>query len=101
MQQLNMITQENAASSDQLTQSSDQLLTLAQNLQEAVGYFNIGNKQGQSDKQTNKTEEKSQPQTTEQTKPKVSKKSGTNKQGPIQNLSNLEKEFDLDNYEKF
>ncbi len=101
MQQLNMITQENAASSDQLTQSSDQLLTLAQNLQEAVGYFNIGNKQGQSDKQTNKTEEKSQPQTTEQTKPKVSKKSGTIKQGPIQNLSNLEKEFDLDNYEKF
>ena len=42
MQQLNMITQENASSSDELTQSSEQLSDLAGNLQEAVGYFNIG-----------------------------------------------------------
>jgi len=42
MQQLNMITQENASSSDELTQSSEQLSELAANLQQAVGYFNIG-----------------------------------------------------------
>ncbi|MFW6267894.1 MAG: methyl-accepting chemotaxis protein, partial [Marinilabiliaceae bacterium] len=42
MQQLNMITQENASSSDELTQSSEQLSDLAANLQQAVGYFSIG-----------------------------------------------------------
>ncbi|WP_235714401.1 methyl-accepting chemotaxis protein [Alkaliflexus imshenetskii] len=97
MQQLNMITQENASSSDELTQSSEQLSGLAQNLQEAVSYFNIGEeKAGQSVPQS-KTE-----------KPSADKKAGSretldsSKPGGIkQNLSNLEKEFDLDNYEKF
>ncbi len=70
MQQLNMITQENASSSDELTQSSEQLSDLAANLQQAVGYFNIGedvtkqvepavgkkdNKQKQDKKQQNKS----------------------------------------------
>lgn len=97
MQQLNMITQENASSSDELTQSSEQLSGLAQNLQEAVSYFNIGEeKAGQSAPQS-KTD-----------KPTADKKAGnretldSSKPGGIkQNLSNLEKEFDLDNYEKF
>lgn len=95
MQQLNIITQENASSSDELTQSSEQLSNLAKNLQEAVSYFNIGDepqmrkiKEDKSDKAATKKSEKAKPVTS----------SGKYVQT---DLSNLEKEFDLDNYEKF
>jgi len=36
-----MITQENASSSDELTQSSNQLSILATNLKQAVGFFKL------------------------------------------------------------
>ncbi len=100
MQQLNMITQENASSSDQLTQSSDLLLRLAQNLQEAVSYFTIGNEEAEGKKRSadsTKTETK----TPEPDKQKTTKKTTSAKQRTVQDLSNLEKEFDMDNYEKF
>lgn len=100
MQQLNMITQENASSSDQLTQSSDLLLRLAQNLQEAVSYFSIGNEDSENKKQSAESG-KAKTKTQETDKPKTAKKTTSAKQRPVQDLSNLEKEFDLDNYEKF
>jgi methyl-accepting chemotaxis protein len=100
MQQLNMITQENASSSDQLTQSSDQLLRLAQNLQEAVSYFSLGNEDKilQTERKPSK---KSETPISGTEKPKTAKKSVGSKQNTIQDLSNLEKEFDMENYEKF
>jgi methyl-accepting chemotaxis protein len=101
MQQLNLITQENASSSDGLTQSSDQLNALAQNLNEAVGYFNMG-KETVSQESVNEAKGKTN-SVTQKEKPnsgKVGAPSTSSK--PYQpNLSNLEKEFDLDNYEKF
>lgn len=98
MQQLNMITQENASSSDELTQSSEQLSVLAQNLQEAVGYFNIGIEE---QKQKNQAKETA---TADSPKPKQSGATAwgsSAKKDLKQDLSNLSKEFDLDNYEKF
>ncbi|MCU4163245.1 methyl-accepting chemotaxis protein [Carboxylicivirga caseinilyticus] len=102
MQQLNMITQENASSSDELTQSSDQLANLADNLHEAVSFFKIGD------------EEELVPETKVESKPvevqkpakaaapaskKVEEKKVTaKKDNPF---SNFDKDFDLDNYEKF
>ena len=105
MQQLNMITQENASSSDQLTQSSDQLLRLAQNLQEAVSYFSLG-KESVEKKIETKNSKMDDPKQTDlkksnADKPFKSQKPSATNQNTIQNLSNLEKEFDMDNYEKF
>jgi methyl-accepting chemotaxis protein len=100
MQQLNMITQENASSSDQLTQSSDQLLRLAQNLQEAVSYFSLG-KEVVAAKKEIKESKKAEPQISKPEKTFSSQKPSPTNQNSIQNLSNLEKEFDMDNYEKF
>ncbi|MGQ1945611.1 methyl-accepting chemotaxis protein [Geofilum sp. OHC36d9] len=100
MQQLNLITQENASSSDELTQSSDQLSVLAQNLKEAVSYFNIG------DEEISQEAAESVKGKTSSTSKNTKEKSGKTKSTPTSksfqpNLSNLEKEFDLDNYEKF
>lgn len=100
MQQLNMITQENASSSDQLTQSSDELLRLAENLQEAVSYFTIGKEEFDGKRQSQQ-KEKAGSQLNETERAKASKSRSTTKNSPIHNLSNLEKEFDMDNYEKF
>jgi len=98
MQQLNMITQENASSSDELTQSSEQLSDLAQNLQEAVSYFNIGN--DTTERQPEQRKE-TQPAASKKARPKISEGAPQSDKGLKQSLSNLEKEFDLDNYEKF
>lgn len=100
MQQLNMITQENASSSDQLTQSSDQLLRLAQNLQEAVSYFSIGN-EDVGGKTHQRVSDNVVTRSGEPAKTKTIRKQTASKQSQIQDLSNLEKEFDMDNYEKF
>jgi methyl-accepting chemotaxis protein len=115
MQQLNMITQENASSSDELTQSSEQLSELAANLQKAVSIFKIGeeenkqktegNKTGQTQKQkagktadgNKQTEEAKTTQGKNKEKQGSKKEPGTKKP----DLGNLGKEFDLDNYEKF
>lgn len=104
MQQLNIITQENASSSDELTQSSDQLSVLAQNLQKAVSYFNIGDEYQKRSQEIEETEEeipeKKDKDEVKKSTTTTSTSASTGKY--IQpNLSNLEKEFDLDNYEKF
>src|SRR5690554_1137312 len=97
MQQLNIITQENASSSDELTQSSDQLFVLAQNLQEAVSYSNIGD-----EPQTKKNRDDKPQKTAPKKEEKEGVKPVTSSGKYIQtDLSNLEKEFDLENYEKF
>ncbi|MFO8001099.1 MAG: methyl-accepting chemotaxis protein [Marinilabilia sp.] len=130
MQQLNMITQENASSSDELTHSSEQLSDLAANLQEAVGYFDIGeeithkvnpvdvkktgspekkgqkqeNPSGKSDK-GGKGEGKGDSAKKEASKKddakNEEKKTGKKRGQQKPDLGNLGKEFDLDNYEKF
>jgi methyl-accepting chemotaxis protein len=103
MQQLNMITQENASSSDMLTQSSNQLAILAHNLKEAIGIFNVGD----SEEETIKDPDKNNISTGKVnnhhlTKDKPGYKSYRNKQSvEPTDLSHLGKEFDLDNYEKF
>ncbi len=104
MQQLNMITQENASSSDELTQSSNQLSELATGLNQAIKFFKMNesnldlNTEHTSSKMLEKDDlqvdlKKSQvddePEIEQQDLPKSS---------PITNLG---KEFDLDNYEKF
>jgi len=108
MQQLNMITQENASSSDMLTTSSEQLSDLAANLQKAVEIFKIGEevnvkapkievpKESSKEKETRK---KASSEAKDEAAPKKSEGKSGNTQKP--NLGNLGREFDLDNYEKF
>ena len=103
MQQLNMITQENASSSDELTQSSNQLSVLAMNLNKAVGFFKL-EESGLDLKSVNMSEmeQKEEENLEEVLKEDVSRpereKSAEPETSPITNLG---KEFDLDNYEKF
>lgn len=104
MQQLNMITQENASSSDELTQSSDQLANLADSLHEVVNFFKIGDEKEVKPNFTSevKTELKEPKKEVKQAAPKAVdkevKKETTKKDNPF---SNFDKDFDLDNYEKF
>jgi methyl-accepting chemotaxis protein len=101
MQQLNMITQENASSSDELTQSSDQLSVLAQNLQEAVSYFNIGIEESQAKSKAGSDTKKDPSAQKAKTNKQNDPQPFTPKKDLKQDLSSLGKEFDLDNYEKF
>ncbi len=101
MQQLNMITQENASSSDELTQSSDQLSVLAQNLQEAVSYFNIGIEESQAKAKEVLNDKKGHSTERAKSDKREMPQSSTPKKDMKQDLSSLGKEFDLDNYEKF
>lgn len=96
MQNLNIITQENASSSDELTQSAEQLSSLADSLKDAVSFFNIGDeevivKKSEVVKPKNGGEKAVKP-AKERISTDVSNKG---------NIINLDKEFDLDNYEKF
>jgi methyl-accepting chemotaxis protein len=96
MQNLNMITQENASSSDELTQSAEQLSSLADSLKDAVSFFNIGDeeinvKQKEAVKLKKGAEKEVKPA-------KVKISTDISNKG---NIINLDKEFDLDNYEKF
>ncbi|MBK3516276.1 methyl-accepting chemotaxis protein [Carboxylicivirga marina] len=107
MQQLNMITQENASSSDELTQSSDQLANLADNLNDAVSYFKIDKKKsapvkktaGRVAKQQVKAEESKMAK--KEVKKVTPKSTGKSQPQPENPFSNFDKDFDLDNYEKF
>ncbi|ASB49025.1 methyl-accepting chemotaxis protein [Alkalitalea saponilacus] len=102
MQQLNMITQENASSSDELTQSSEQLADLAENLQKAVSYFKIG--QEKEEEIIKEAKQEASIENKISTEKKVTDSTQKDKGKGVQhkpNLSNLGKEFDLDNYEKF
>lgn len=111
MQNLNVITQENASSSDELTNSSVQLSALAENLRAAVSFFKID----ESQKSVAETEEQTKQETVKpqakeskaesfgatETKRKR-EKSDEHMHGTTIDLGNLSSnEFDLDNYEKF
>ena len=111
MQNLNVITQENASSSDELTNSSVQLSALAENLRAAVSFFKIDESQksvAEAEEQTK--QETVKPQAKEpkaesfgatETKRKK-EKSDEHMHGTTIDLGNLSSnEFDLDNYEKF
>lgn len=106
MQQLNMITQENASSSDELTQSSDLLANLADNLNEAISYFKVDSKDVNKSKETVTKKSDEPVEASERTEKKVTKEvaekpvAKTQKQ-PENPFSNFDKDFDLDNYEKF
>ena len=112
MQNLNVITQENASSSDELTNSSVHLSTLAANLKSAVGFFKLNAEQVEAAKHTQSQpiEEKveAQPEAVkpiEKAKQEESVQRETpseHRQGATINLGNISnKEYDLDNYEKF
>lgn len=111
MQNLNVITQENASSSDELTNSSVQLSALAENLRAAVSFFKID----ESQKSVAETEEQTKQETVkpQAKEPKAEsfgatetkrkrEKSDEHMHGTTIDLGNLSSnEFDLDNYEKF
>lgn len=108
MQQLNMITQGNASSSDMLTQSSNHLARLADNLTQAVGIFKVDDSDintASAPKEKEADIPRSEPKkpAPQQAKPQQSAPLSTpkNKVQTPNDLSNLSKEFDLDNYEKF
>jgi methyl-accepting chemotaxis protein len=99
MQQLNMITQENASSSDMLTQSSNQLAILANNLKEAVGIFNVGEEYKETSVPQKAGSDISQPKSTMQTNKSRRPTKPSSDLGS--DITGLGREFDLDNYEKF
>ncbi len=98
MQQLNMITQENASSSDMLTQSSNQLSVLAKNLQLVIGAFTLNDTKNVDLTTVDKKPVKSVIETPKQLKTEYKTKT---KQSDSDSLSALGQDFDLDNYEKF
>jgi methyl-accepting chemotaxis protein len=53
MQNLNVITQENASASDELTNSSLELSQLADNLKKVVGFFKLDGEQATEEENTN------------------------------------------------
>ncbi len=101
MQQLNFITQENASSSDELTQGANQLARLADNLTAIVGYFKIGDNEESASVTSKKPEEAAAPVAEPKTTVKR-KNSGVSVKGARIDLNPpVSSEFDLDNYEKF
>ncbi len=101
MQQLNLITQENASSSDELTQSAEQLAGLAESLKEAVSFFKIGEDVEDEVIIDDKAETEDTLADVKESEP-IDKNSKF-KQNPTKenNIINLDKDFDMDNYEKF
>ena len=101
MQQLNVITQENASSSDELTQGANQLARLADNLKTAVGYFKIGEDdnlpQGGFSKAGTTASRPSETKVTHKRKSASVSVKGTK----IDLNPTVTSEYDLDNYEKF
>jgi len=100
MQQLNLITQENASSSDELTQSAEQLSQLADRLKEAVSFFKIDDKDVVVETKEKKVENKTTLNMPKAEGAEVKKELKTNISGR-DSIINLDKDFDLDNYEKF
>lgn len=104
MQNLNVITQENASSSDELTNSSLLLSSLAANLKQAVGYFKLD---ADAERETMADAGASQPSAPAdmpkaQPEPKAEQHEEPKTSGVKIDLGNISsKEFDLDNYEKF
>lgn len=103
MQNLNVITQENASAADELTNSSVQLSELASNLKSAVSFFKLDASMVEAAKEESaskvaKVEEKSDKEPAKASEP-VSSPSRHHK-GTTINLGST-KEYDIDNYEKF
>lgn len=110
MQNLNVITQENASSSDELTNSAVLLSSLASNLKQAVGQFKLDDESAKKAEEFDReaiaaaaaAQQPAKPAPKEEPKRKESRNdsSSTHKPGVKIDLGNS-KEFDLDNYEKF
>lgn len=108
MQNLNVITQENASSSDELTNSSLHLSSLAANLKDAVGYFKLNEADAAAANATC-SESPAGAEAPVATAPEDVKPAAETKQHVEQKMSGVKidlgnissKEFDLDNYEKF
>ena len=101
MQQLILITQENASSSDELTQSAEQLAVLADKLKESVSFFVIGD-EGELKHKVNSNREVKRKESSQQTQRNNGRPSQKEKNiYPKDSLINLEREMDMDNYEKY
>ncbi|MBP5364459.1 MAG: HAMP domain-containing protein [Bacteroidales bacterium] len=115
MQNLNVITQENASSSDELTSSSVQLSGLAASLKEAVSFFKLDENDDynpipedlKEDLGENETEEKPaethvKPETIHKPQEEKPTKNVSHPKGTTINLGNIStKDEDLDSYESF
>ncbi|MCQ2216212.1 MAG: methyl-accepting chemotaxis protein [Bacteroidales bacterium] len=113
MQNLNVITQENASSSDELTNSSVLLSQLADNLKNAVSFFKLdeNSKNEKKDSSVNidlgKEVEQPQPKSNKvvlETKTDAEVKATSpaqHKTGTTIDLGNAGKEFDMNEYERF
>ena len=110
MQNLNVITQENASSSDELTNSAVLLSSLASSLKQAVGQFKLDDESAKEAEEFDReaiaaaaaAQQPAKPAPKEEPKRKESRNdsSSSHKPGVKIDLGNS-KEFDLDNYEKF
>jgi methyl-accepting chemotaxis protein len=105
MQNLNVITQENASASDELTNSSLELSQLADNLKKVVGFFKLdgeqtyqeenNNTESESASESNETEEQSRSEVVRETRQ-------THTTGTTIDLGKLSaKDLDDGNYESF
>lgn len=104
MQNLNVITQENASSSDELTNSSVLLSSLAANLKQAVGYFKLDEEAAHEAQADTKDEQPAKPAGDSKPEPEAKPEHHEEPRmsGVKIDLGNISsKEFDLDNYEKF
>ncbi|MCQ2203405.1 MAG: methyl-accepting chemotaxis protein [Bacteroidales bacterium] len=106
MQNLNVITQENASAADELTNSSVQLSELATNLKAAVSFFKLdaaaveAAKTSQSSQQPKAAAKVEEVETDENIVEEESQV--THRKGATINLGSMStKEYDIDNYEKF
>lgn len=104
MQNLNVITQENASSSDELTNNSVLLSQLATNLKLLIGKFKLDDKVKEVHEKTDGEDVPWRRDEAQASKPREARrKEGSEAQrtpGVKINLGDS-KEFDLDNYEKF
>ncbi len=110
MQNLNVITQENASAADELTNNSVQLNDLAASLKSVVSFFKLDEASVAAAEQANtnhvRVEVKSETEPEEKANIKVEmpkrNEEHASPKGATINLGNISsKEYDIDNYEKF
>lgn len=107
MQNLNVITQENASSSDELTNSSVLLSSLATNLKQAVGYFKLDDKLAKEAEEVTTHAASHATPAGDDKKTREAADAATHREPAGQPMGGVKinlgssKEFDLDNYEKF
>lgn len=104
MQNLNVITQENASSSDELTNNSVLLSQLATNLKQLIGKFKLDDKVKEVHEKTADDDVTWRKDESQPAKPREARRKEASEAqrtpGVKINLGDT-KEFDLDNYEKF